>query len=112
MNRAQTELCASNGVQVFETGLEEKAGIADNVFAGALPINGLRHPPVGDTSGWYIWAGGEPGTEPDYFKPVHLRHVVDRVPGIAKFLALPPGWRFQLAPNHEDVWRDPTLLDL
>jgi hypothetical protein len=28
------------------------------------------------------------------------------------YLALPPGWRFLLAPGYEDVWYDPTLLDL
>ena len=25
-------------------------------------------------------------------------------------LALPPGWRFLLAPDYEDVWYDPSLL--
>jgi len=34
-----------------------KVGIARNVTSGLMPINGLRHPPEGDTTGWYIWAG-------------------------------------------------------
>jgi hypothetical protein len=29
-----------------------------------------------------------------------------------KYLALPPGWRFLIATNHEDVWFDAALLDV
>ena len=76
-----------------------------------MPINGLRHPIQGDTTGWYIWAGGEPSTAPDFFQPVHVAHLVEWCPLALKFLGLPPGWRFQVADGHEDVWEDPTLLE-
>lgn len=33
---------------------------------GIFPINGLRMPIENGTTGWYIWAGEEMGTEEDF----------------------------------------------
>ena len=88
----------------------EKVGIAKNVRDGSWPINGLRHPVAGDTSGWYIWAGDELSQDPDFFVPLHAEHLADWAPIVVPYLALPPGWRFLLAPGHEDVWYDENLL--
>jgi hypothetical protein len=73
------------------------------------PVHGLRHPPVGDTCGWYIWTG-EFSTDEDFFKPWHTSHLIRRVPDVERPLGLPPGTRFLAAPGHEDIWDDPTLL--
>lgn len=80
-------------------------------MAGMLPINGLRHRQVGDTTGWYIWAGEEWSDDPSFFVPIHVQHLDDWNPEIRKYLGLPPGSRFLLADGHEDIWQDPTLLD-
>ena len=77
---------------------------------GGLPLNGLRHPPVGQSNGWFIWTG-ELSSDPDFFRPYHVEHLEARAPLAIRFLALPPGWRFLLAPGHEDAWRDDELLD-
>jgi hypothetical protein len=75
------------------------------------PINGLRHRPEPGTSGWFIWAGGEIDQSDDsFFAPVHVAHLERRFPDLVRYLALPPGWRFQVAPGHEDVWYDAGLL--
>jgi len=87
---------------------ELKVGISANVQDEITPINGLRHPPKGDTTGWYIYAGLAISPEPDFFKPLH---VDDWCPQIIKYLGLPPGWRFLVAGDHEDVWFDESLLD-
>ncbi|WP_444861214.1 immunity protein Imm33 domain-containing protein [Arthrobacter woluwensis] len=87
-----------------------KVGIAKNVLQGLVPLNALRHPPQGDTSGWYIWAGEELSEESDFFAPLHLAHLHEWCPEILPYLALPPGWRILLAPGYEDVWFDDTLL--
>jgi hypothetical protein len=76
------------------------------------PVNGLRHTPTGDTNGWYIWAGDELSDSPDFFLPLHVEHVADWRDRIADYLALPPGWRFLIAPDHEDVWFDKSLLEV
>lgn len=74
------------------------------------PLNGLRHSPVGGTSGWYVWAGEEFDMRPDFFQPVHIEHLWTLCPLVLPYLALPPGWRFLIAPNQEDVWQDLSLL--
>lgn len=87
-----------------------KVGIAKNVLQGLVPLNALRHPLEGDTSGWYIWAGEELSEEADFFVPLHVAHLREWCPEILPYLALPPGWRVLLAPGYEDVWFDDTLL--
>jgi hypothetical protein len=74
------------------------------------PVHGLRHPVVGDTTGWYVWTG-ELSSASDFFLPWHEDHLVAAVPEIAELLALPPGSRFLLAPDSRDVW-DPSLLEV
>jgi hypothetical protein len=70
----------------------------------------LRHRPVGDTNGWYIWAGDELRQDPDFFTPLHIEHVHEWCPQALPYLALPPGSRFLIADGIEDVWQDSTLL--
>jgi hypothetical protein len=70
----------------------------------------LRHRPVGDTNGWYIWAGAELSQDPDFFIPLHVEHLEEWCPEVLPFLALPPGSRFLLADGYEDVWHDAELL--
>ena len=76
----------------------------------SLPINGLRHPPDRGTSGWFVWAGDEIDEGVDFFRPVHVAHLAELHPEVVPYLALPPGWRFQVAPGHEDFWFDGALL--
>jgi hypothetical protein len=87
-----------------------KLGVSRDLRDGGWPLNGLRHPPEAGTNGWYLWVGAEPGSDADYFVPLHVEHLVDWRPEACAFLALPPGWRFLIAPGHEDVWFDAALL--
>ena len=107
---AQLRVCDLYGVNPRPVDPSLRVGVAKNIDTGLWPINGLRHNPQGDTDGWYIWAGGEPSSAPDFFQPLHVRHLRDRCPMVLPYLVLPPGWRFLIAPGHEDVWEDPTLL--
>jgi len=87
-------------------------GIALNVRIDNVLVNGLRHPPRDNASGWYVWAGETLEERDDFFVPLHLGHVQDWRVDIQKFLALPPGWRFLIAGDYEDVWFDAALLDI
>lgn len=90
-----------------------KVGVARNVRSLLGPVNGLRLNPVGDTTGWYTWAGeGDPDEDPDFFVPLHVEHLAAWRPQILKFLGLPPGWLFLTDHEHEDVWYDPDLLNI
>ena len=87
----------------------EKLGIALDTL-GKFPINGLRHKPENGTCGWYIWCGETMSKDPSFFKSLHVSHINDYLPQIEQYLSLPPGYRFLLASNHEDVWYDSTLI--
>lgn len=106
----QLAVCSKYGSDYVPAPSFAKVGISDDIMLGRLPINGLRHIPVGDTSGWYLWAGDEPKQNHEYFKPLHIEHLEERYPDLIKFMGLAPGWRFQVAPNHEDVWYDQSIL--
>jgi hypothetical protein len=107
------EICKKYSSEYFPTPGHLKIGISRNVKDHIFPINGLRHPQQGDTSGWYIWAGDEYSDDPDFFVPLHISHLKDWSPDLIKFLALPPGYRFLIGENdYEDVWKDNSLLNI
>ena len=108
----QRRVCMKYGTDWIPSPSHLKVGIAENVRRGLSPINGLRHPPKGDTTGWYIWAGEEMSDASDFFLPLHVSHLYEWCPAILKFLGLPPGWRFLVAGDYVDVWEDRVLLDV
>lgn len=108
----QRDFCRRYGVPFVRAPVGFKIGIAEDVRSGRMPINGLRHPPQCDTTGWYIWAGEALRKEPDFFQALHVAHLHEWCPAAAKYLGLPPGWRFLIAPDYEDVWYDAALLDV
>ena len=92
-----------------------KVGI--NLGGEAYPINGHREPdsPAYDElTGWWIWNDERdiPQDDPHFFESLHAFHLLESRPAVLPYLGLPPGWRFLIAPNHEDAWYDPTLLEL
>lgn len=106
----QKEICEKFDQNFFATSDDLIIGISDNLKSGIMPINGLRHFPEKNTSGWYIWAG-EYSESTDFFKPMHISHLNEYFPEIVKYLALPPGNRFLIDnKGYEDVWFDESLL--
>ena len=106
----QKQLCKKYNAPFYESPAFLKVGISKNVKDGIWPINGLRHQVEGYTTGWYIWAGEEFSTEPDFFIPLHVEHLKEWCPIVLKYLGLAPGWRFLVNDNYEDVWQDESLL--
>lgn len=86
-------------------------GISLHVKMGAYPIHGLRHSSSKNITGWYLWVG-EYSSADDFFQPVHLSHLLERCPITLPYLGSPAGWRFLIAPDYEDVWKDDSLLQL
>ena len=112
MRGDQEAICRTAGVACRAPSPLSKAGVSANVRTGLLPLNGLRHPEEGDSSGWFIWAGEELSQAPDFFQPLHVTHLEEWCPEIVKFLGLPPGWRFLKAGEVEDIWFDESLLQV
>lgn len=111
-NKDQLEICQKYGASPDPPDPYSKLGISRSFSDRDFPLNGLRHPAQEGTNGWFLWSGEELSSDPDFFVPLHAAHIEDRCPQIRKFLALPPGWRFLFAPNHEDVWFDESLLNI
>jgi hypothetical protein len=109
MDEKQRNLCKRYGADFTPSDDICKIGISESALGGELPLNGLRHRPESGTTGWFIWSG-KWSSDPDFFKPLHLYHLVEDCPAALPFLALPPGWRFLVAPGYEDVWFDSSLL--
>ena len=107
---AQKVVCVEHAVGYVASLPESKLGLALST-KGKIPINGLRHPVVGDTNGWYIWCGEDFSNDGKFFQPLHASHVYEDYPEVAKFLGL-PGFRFLLAPGAVDIWFDESLLKL
>jgi hypothetical protein len=106
----QAAICSRYGAIPLAIDLAAKVGVARNVRDGLVPLNGLRHPPEGDTCGWYLWAGEEFSEDADFFVPLHVEHLAEWCPQVIPYLGLPPGWRILIAPGYEDVWSDKSLL--
>ena len=107
----QRQICKKHNVEFCPAPPDSKLGIALNVREGLVPIHGLRHPPERGTCGWYIWAG-EYSEDSDFFVPLHVSHLNEWCSSVEKYLGLPPGWRFLLADDYEDIWYDETLLQI
>lgn len=108
---AQAAVCRRFGAGSLPVRAHEKVGLARNTGRQQQPLNGLRHAPEDGTSGWFIWAGEQLSQSPDFFVPVHAVHLSELLPEVERYLALPPGWRFLIAGDYEDVWFDPSLLN-
>lgn len=106
----QEELCAKYKTPFYPPMLDIKLGISKKIMSGTMPINALRHHPENGTSGWYIWEG-EYSENINDFEPMHGVHLFEKYPELLKYLALPPGYRFQIDnKGYEDVWFDSELL--
>jgi hypothetical protein len=113
IGKSQIDVCQKWNTKYVFSPKHFKVGVSSNLQEGILPINGLRHSIVGDTSGWYIWAGEELSDHDDFFLPLHIEHLQNLCPQILKYLGLPPGYRFLLGQDgYEDVWEDLSLLSV
>lgn len=105
---AQRDICRKYGAEFTVCRDELKLGVSLSLKEGVRPIHGMRVNPTQGTSGWYVWAG-EYSESADFFKPLHAGHIADWEPLVRPYLGLPPGWRFLIAENYEDVWYDDGL---
>ncbi|WP_157222300.1 hypothetical protein [Novosphingobium sp. AP12] len=111
MIEAQQSVCERLGVHFTPPEDSFTVGISESALRGQMPLHGLRHPFKSGSTGWFIWSGDYSEAD-DFFKPVHLYHLREDCPAVLPYLALPPGWRFLVAPGFEDVWSDSNLLNI
>ncbi|WP_420824788.1 immunity protein Imm33 domain-containing protein [Streptomyces coryli] len=108
----QRSLCVRVGAAVHAVGGSDLLGASSGVSEGRQwPLHGLRLMPEGGTSGWYLWTGDHDPNDPDFFAPIHAKHIFEARLVVVPYLGLPPGWRFLIAPGYEDIWFDREALD-
>lgn len=105
----QLSICLKARVNPQPPEVGSKVGISLSVRGSSGIVHGLRHLPTETTNGWYLWTG-DLSQDPSFFKPLHVEHIEDWRPGISRFLALPPGWRFLWDGSYEDIWFDESLI--
>jgi hypothetical protein len=108
---SQIDMCNKLGYPYEEVPTYLKVGISSDINNSGTIIHALRHSPVGDTSGWYIWSGTY-SEDDDFFQPLHIIHLEEWCPLIIPFLGLPVGTRVLIAENgnYVDVWEDSSLF--
>jgi hypothetical protein len=108
----QMLLCQKYGAGFLAANPNDTVGVARDLFAEKMPVNGLRHPVSMGTCGWYLWSGLELKSDADFFVPMHLDHLLEMRWPFLRFLGLAPGWRFLTDGISEDVWFDESLLNI
>ena len=108
ITKEQEMLCQKYNVSPSVPESDQKLGIALSTLS-QKPINGIRHKIENGTCGWYIWGGEVLLEDPDFFKPLHVKHINEQLPIIQKYLALPVGYRFLVTESYEDVWFDSSI---
>jgi hypothetical protein len=106
----QRRTCRLYAADFVESAPDSGIRISADARPGAWPLNGLRYLPDGGGSGWYIWSGETLSPDPDFFEEHRVSDISALLPAILPYVGLPPGWRFLLAEDHEDVWYDAALL--
>jgi hypothetical protein len=81
--------------------------VSQGVLEG-LPVQGIRYPSPDHMSGWWITTDLYDGNVRS-LRHEHTYHVTAARPDIAKYLALPSGFRFNFSVA-EEVWFDEKLL--
>jgi hypothetical protein len=107
----QKTICEKYNAEFLASPFDKLIGIALESFDRfQMPVNGLRHSIESETSAsWYIWTG-EFSNSDDFFKPIHISHLLEICPKALKYLGLACGWRFLFDNEYEDVWYDKNLL--
>jgi hypothetical protein len=107
---SQDEICRRFNSPFVPCAMDEKLGVALSTLH-LQPLNALRHTQDPGTCGWFVWGGELLSSDDEFFQPLHVQHLAEHAPSLLPYLALAPGWRVLLAPGHEDVWFDSSLLE-
>jgi len=97
----QHSICKAYAARFEPPRPDQLSVISQGVLEG-LPVQGVRYPSPAHMSGWWITTDQYDG-DIKTLKHEHTYHLTDARPDLAKYLALPPGFRFDLS-SFEDVW--------
>lgn len=99
--RDQQSVCAKYGAAFMPPRPDKLAVVSAGVFEGD-PVQGIRYPSPEHMSGWWFTTDRYDGNMKS-LRTEHLYHVTAARPDLARYVALPYGFRFDLSKG-EDVW--------
>jgi hypothetical protein len=105
--RDQHFVCNRYGAAFSPPRPDKLTVISSGVIEG-LPAQGIRYPSPDHMSGWWITTDLYDG-DIKSLRHEHTYHVTAARPDLAKYLALPYGFRFNFSVS-EDVWLDENAL--
>ncbi len=106
----QSEVCRGVGADFSPPYLDQKVATSVGLLEGDLPVSGVRYEAPPHMSGWYLTTERYSGDAKD-LRVDHLYHVTSKRPDLACFLALPPGFRFELMSGGSRVFFDPQIVE-
>ena len=106
--REQHLVCHQYGAEFKPPRPDKLTVISQGVLEG-LPVQGVRYPAPDHMSGWWITTDQYDG-DINSLKNHHTYHVTAARPDLARYLALPEGFRFDLSVK-QDVWLDEKVAN-
>jgi hypothetical protein len=107
--RDQHAVCGRFGAEFQPPRPDQLTVISEGVLEG-LQVQGVRYPAPQQMSGWWITTDRYNG-DVSTLKHEHTYHVTAERPELARFMALPRGFRYDLS-THEDVWFDEKTVQV
>jgi hypothetical protein len=104
--REQHHICNLSKADFAPPNPDQLVVISEGVFEG-LAVQGVRYPSPEHMSGWWITTDRYDGNIKS-LKHEHCYHLCAKRPDLTKYLALPHGYRFDLA-RGQDIWFDENV---
>lgn len=100
-------MCSQHRAEFKPPRPDRLAVISQGVLEG-LPVEGVRYPSPNHMSGWWFTTNEYDGNIKT-LRQQHMYHVTAAQPHLAKYVALPEGFRFKTNNGAADVWLDPKV---
>lgn len=109
--KEQSDVCRRFDAEFSPPRPDQKAAVSLGVLEGDIPVWGVRYPAPPHMSGWYLTTERFSGNVAD-LRVEHLYHVTAERADLAPFLALPPGFRFEVTKEGGTAaFDEPSLKD-
>ncbi len=105
--KSQLELCSSLNISPSIPNIGQKVAISREIYEGS-EVNGVRYDSPDHMSGWYLTSNSYNG-DIKTLSIDYLFFVLKSRPELARFLALPSGYRFFKDEIGDDVWYDEDI---
>lgn len=102
--RDQHEVCDAAGAPFTPPRADQMVAVSDGVYQGDA-VQAVRYRAPDHMTGWYLTTARFNG-DVSTLTVEHIHHMTAQRPDLARYLALPPGHRFDTTGGGDDVWFD------